>query len=299
MLLIAYVAGITAISWTLPQELWPSLCTGIVKILQSLTPSRTRALGERLHKLLGVEAGDSVELVRDVRANVHMRNLQYLRVLRPGGWRPNVRVDGREHIDAALSRGSGVILWSSPLIFGDLVTKVALAASGIRASHLSYYSHGFSPTRFGYRVLNPIVRTVENRFLAERLVMTPEEPYAALRELAQRVRSNRVVSISAVVVKGQRSATVPFFAGMTMIATGAPQLARRTGAALLPVFTVRTPDGSFRTTVEAPIDVTAGDRNEAATAAVRAYAQRLEPYVARWPDQYAAFGGGRGLNLRT
>jgi lauroyl/myristoyl acyltransferase len=225
-----------------------------------------------------------------------MRQLQYLRVLRPGGWRPTLHLEGAGRIDDALAHGRGVILWVSSLVFGDLVTKMGLAGAGIRVRHLSSFEHGFSPTRFGARVLNRLATSGEERFLTERLVMTPDRPTEALRDLTARVRQGGVVSISAVLGEGQRGVTVPFLHGTLTLADGAPQLARRTGAQLLPVFTIRLDDGSFATTIGESIGLDAGSRDESVARAVAAYARELEPIAIVAPDQIPLFSGVFGVS---
>jgi lauroyl/myristoyl acyltransferase len=291
----AYLAAMLAVAWVLPERLWQPLCRAMATANGRLRPRRAKQLCDLLCWLLGTGAGESRRLVIETRANIHMRHFHYLRTLRPGGWSPGIRLEGRERIDAALAAGRGVILWVSPLLFSDLVTKMALARDGLRVSHLSMYVHGFSRTRFGFRVLNRLAVRGEERFLAERLVITPQRPLDAIRELTKRVRDGKVVSVSAVVSRGQRSLTLPFLHGKIRLAVGAAQLARRTGATLLPVFTVRLEDGSFLTTVDEPIDLAPDrDRDEAAEIAVERYVQKLERYVKRWPSQYPAFAPGYG-----
>ena len=50
---------------------------------------------------------------------------------RRGGWRPQSRVAGRAHLDEALSRGKGAVLWVAPFTAAALGAKVALAAIGL------------------------------------------------------------------------------------------------------------------------------------------------------------------------
>ena len=173
-----------------------------------------------------------------------------------------------------------------PTAFGDLVTKRALHDAGFRISHLSRPAHGFSPSRFGARLLNPIYTAVEGRYLAERLVMSPGQSTGALRELVRRVRDNRLVSIT-VHSAGRRTDSVPFFNGTIRLANGAPALAQRTGAALLPVYAARTAPGVFVTTVEPPLSVPPGiTPADGVRHRLIQCAALMESYVARWPDQF-------------
>jgi len=221
--------------------------------------------------------------------------LQCLRSYAPGGWRPSIHLVGREHVERALAAGRGAILWVTPMAFNDLVTKMAFSAAGFRVSHLSETRHGLSSSRLGLRVLNPLWTGAEDRYLAERLVMTPGNRGTALRQLTRRVRASGLVSIT-VTAGGQRCRTVPFLNGTMSIADGAPMLAWRTGAALLPVFTVRGTDGTFVTTVEPPLTVATDNPREVAVQMVMvAYSRLLEWYVLRWPAQYHGWVDALGL----
>ena len=97
-----------------------------------------------------------------------------------------------------------------------------------------------------------------------------------------RLQENGIVSIT---VRGaaRRPIDAPFLAGRYSIAPGAPYLAAKTGAALLPTHTVRLTDGHYRVTLEPPIDV---DGTAAIEAAGQDYARRLEPHVLRDPGQW-------------
>jgi lauroyl/myristoyl acyltransferase len=224
-------------------------------------------------------------LLQSIIANAHVRNMQYLRVLRPGGWRPRTRLEGEDHLRRAMADGRGAIIWNAPMAFGDLGTKLVLSNAGMPAVHLSHIFHNMSGTRFGIRFLNPPMVASENRFLAGRLVMRPDDKFDALRELRRVVTDGRLVSISAFGGGGKRTYTVPFLDGSLTFPGGAPQLARRTGAALLPAFTVREADGTLVTHIEAPLPVDDRSRSDSLESAVAAFAALLGRYVAATPEQ--------------
>ena len=171
-------------------------------------------------------------------------------------------------------------------MFSDLLTKVALHGAGFEVSHLSRFAHGFSGTRFGERVLNPIRTSVERRYLAERLVMGRDGSVGALRGLARRLRANRVVSMSAIGWAHQLY-RIPFLNGSVQMAGGAPALALQSGAALLPVLTGRDGESAWLTVIEPPL-VRHDDwaRDDAIKRLLLQYAALLEYYVTRWPDQF-------------
>jgi lauroyl/myristoyl acyltransferase len=107
----------------------------------------------------------------------------------------------------------------------------------------------------------------------------------ALRTLAQRLAANRVVSITAA-AQGVKTRAAPFLGGELRLATGAPNLALRTGAILLPVFAVREGSGRFLTVIEPPLALQpSSGRGQALQDLVAGLVARVEHGARRWPDQ--------------
>lgn len=173
------------------------------------------------------------------------------------------------------------MLWVAPFVYGNLITKMAFFDAGIRLAHLSGPQHGVSTSLFGQRFLNPIWTNIEGRFLSERVIMTTAEASGALRQLLRRVKANNPISIT-MGPHGARRHTPAFLRGRLILANGAPSLACRSGAPLLPVLTVRGDDGCWVTTIEAPAPVGRDDESGIADYCARV----LESYVRRWPDQF-------------
>jgi lauroyl/myristoyl acyltransferase len=285
--LVGSLLSLATAAWCVPESHWDRLCRGLVW----MQPWRHRR--ERLARFgfAAAVAGRRPGLTADACARAHLANvycerLQLLASHRPGRRPPRPRLDGRAHLEVAIGEGKGVILWVGPFLFSDLLTKVALHDAGFAVSHLSRFSHGFSGSRAGERLLNPIRTSVERRYLAERLVMGREGSVAALRELSRRLRANRVVSISAIGMAHQLY-QIPFLNGSVQMARGAPSLAIQTGAPLLPVFTGRDPGGNWVMVIEPPlVRSNAWDRDEAVKRLLLQYAALLEYYVTCWPDQF-------------
>ena len=285
--LLGSLSSLAVLAWCLPERHWDGLCRGLARA----RPWRYRDGGSPAYRYVEAlrprPAGlTPAACARAHRANVYRERLQLLRCHRPLGRPPQVRLAGREHLEVALGAGRGAILWIGPFVFSDLLTKIALHDAGVPVSHLSRFVHGFSTTRFGERVLNPLRTAIERRYLAERLVIGREGGVAALRQLAHHLRANRVVSVSAIGMAHQLY-RVPFLNGSVQMARGAPSLAIQTGAPLLPVFTGRDPHGRWLTVIEPPL-VRRDDwaRDEAVSRLLLQYAALLEYYVTRWPDQF-------------
>jgi KDO2-lipid IV(A) lauroyltransferase len=283
--LLGSISILAVVAWCLPERRWDGFCHHLTRA----QPWRWR--GSPAYRYVealrprpaGVTPADCA---RAHWANVYRERLMLLGCYRPGGRRSPARLAGREHLDAALAEGKGAILWVGPFVFSDLLTKVALHAAGYEVSHLSRVGHGFSATRFGERVLNPIRTRIERRHLAERLVIGRDGSVAALRQLSRRLRANRIVSVSSIGM-AQQLYQVPFLNGSVQMARGAPSLASQSGAPLLPVFTGRDPDSQWLTVIEPPLTHSeAWPREEAVKRLLLQYAALLEYYVTRWPDQF-------------
>ena len=276
---------LAVVAWLAPESSWPAIARFAAPLAATTLSRSPAALRSRIHDLLG-ESVDGAAIARELAACEIETNFQAMRDHLPSRWQPNIEFNGGEHIGGALDRGRGVVLWVSHFYFAGLVAKIALFQAGYRAHHLSDPGHGFSGSRFGMRILNPIRTSVEERYLAARVVMSTGGPRGAMRQLLTELKRNGIVSIT-VRPSGLFPVAVPMFDGHVEIATGAPDLAFASGAALLPVFTVRRGDGVYLVNVEGPIDLTESDRRRAAENAAREYIGRLEPYIRVYPGQWA------------
>lgn len=243
-----------------------------------------RTLGARLptvsgHDILGAMAAEGI-----------LTFLQVLRSFRFDRWAPAVRLASVDRIRAAQETGRGVILWVAHGFHGHLGAKVAFHQSGLSVSHLSKADHGFSASRFGMDYLNRLQTVVEDRYLAERILLPMEGRNSALNAVVRRLRANGIVSITAQRGTG-RTVKAPFLDGRIKLAPGGPALAYMTGATLLPVFAFRDDAGVIDVTVEPPIEIAStASRGEAETQAMKCYVAKLEPYVVRHLGQWLGWG---------
>ncbi len=205
-----------------------------------------------------------------------------LREHRPGTTFPPTRVRGLHHLQRAQAAGDGTILWVAHVVHGALGVKVALNRAGIAVSHLSHPRHGFSSTRFGRIALNWLRTRVENRHLRERVMIDEREPKAALAVLRERLAQNGVVSITAR-DDARRPTRAPFMCDALALAPGAPVLARKSGATLLPVTAFEAADGVIEVHVGPAVPRAHRRSVEAITAC---YTRWTEAVVKRQPHQW-------------
>jgi predicted LPLAT superfamily acyltransferase len=293
------ISVLAPVAWLAPERSWRPLGHVVSLAIANAWPAVTRARVATLARALGGRRPPRpLGALRVAIMDGYMEErLQILRAHRPGGWRPRLRLVGRAHLDAALARGRGAILWTAPFSYADLVTKMALHAAGVSVTHLSASSRGFSPnscrvwnpTRFGMRILSPLRTRIEDRHLRERIAIPRDGSLAYTRRVEGRLRANGVVSIRAGET-GQRTVELPFLAGRLRLASGAPSLALLADAALLPVFCVRTGPGAFDVVIEPALErVTTTARHEAIDDLARRYGALLETYVLRHPELWSGW----------
>jgi len=287
LILAAMLPGFAVIAWTIPERHWERLAKRLVDLRERIGMDDA---AEGLHIQALTQgtplASAATQIARSRLANDYLERLQLLRVHSPGGWNAKIRLEGQRHIDRALAEGRGAILWVANLSYHRQVTKMALHQAGYRVCHLSSIIHGFSETRFGMRVLNPIRTSAELRFLEERLVLETSGTLTALRELMQRLRRNSLISITASAAAPNAQA-VPFLGGLVHLSVGPAKLSAQTKAPILPIFALRESDGGFVVEVEPPLVGSVHLRTGTATsAALERYKSLLESRVRRFPDQF-------------
>ncbi|MDP6705011.1 MAG: hypothetical protein QF893_01605 [Alphaproteobacteria bacterium] len=277
------------LSWLLPERWWPGFARAVAPLAGPMVAGDPAALPAIIARTIGERASRPASpeaILSGLAAEQVLLQLQLLRGYRPGGWRPEIGLVGRDHVEAARERGQGAILWIAFMVHGDLAAKMAFHRAGFEVHHLSRPSHGFSASRFGIRFLNPIHTRIEDRFLGARVTLAPNDARPALEALARHLRGNAVVSVTAR-RDAKRPAAVPFLDGEIKLAPGAVILARRTGAALLPTFAFREPSGALKVAIEAPLEVPQeGPGSEAVEAVARRYAEVLAPYALAHAGQW-------------
>jgi len=282
-------------AWLLPERWWAPLCRARIG-LSALTGARAiKRTAKTVRKALGEpDVARSIAIIRGLKAAVHEMRLQDLRGWRPGGWQPTIALEGEEHLQAALARGRGAILWLAPFVFNSGPTKIALHRKGYRVSHLSSPKHGISETQFGVQYLNRIRCIPEDRTLVDRIVFDSAAPTTAMRRMVRALKAGEVVSIVASSTEGYEMIKGQIFGGRLPVAVGAPRLSALTGAPLLPCFTVRDPNAGWRIVIEPPIAIASGkSSDERCIAAVTEFLDRSEPWVRRFPEQWRAWSKWR------
>ncbi|MEQ8319693.1 MAG: hypothetical protein RH946_05460 [Rhodospirillales bacterium] len=279
------------LAWTLPERAWWPVTRLFGRFNTGLHPERTDEDAALL--ALGLAGTKHAAHVRDLAVELwsdrYEERFHCLRTLLPGGWHPSVEIKGAEHVEQARAEGKGVLFWSAVFAFSSLVDKMAWHRMGLPVSHFTRPEHGFSSTRFGIRYINWVRRDAEDKYLYERL-MTPDDKTAdTLAAIRERLTSGGVVSFM-IGNSGRNTETVPFMSSQLTLATGPLAVARKTGAVVLPVCTLRTGPGRFETTIMPQVNTEPADSPDYFRTAVERYAAAITPFVDRDPGQWRGWG---------
>jgi lauroyl/myristoyl acyltransferase len=278
--------GLLPIAWLLPTRRWPTITRWIGHLHVRLLGSSADHLADVLRRQLDL---NPIDLEIGFRQHNYWELLEILREHAPWRWKVNIAVVGQHHLDAALAAGRGAVLWYCPFTHADVVFKKGLYGAGYRVNHLSSLTHGFSDTRFGVSLLNPIKTSVERRYLKERCVMRQTGVGDVIRSLLDRLRANELVSVTALQT-GKRIGSRPLFGGTLRLAKGAPNFALTTNAALIPVFVVPAGDG-YEVRVEPPLQASSSALESAEEELISAYVPILERYVREHSDLWRGWLG--------
>jgi KDO2-lipid IV(A) lauroyltransferase len=192
------------------------------------------------------------------------------------------RTEGVEHLEAALARGRGVLLYSGHF------TTLEICVPAIKAI-VPLYAFMFSER--GNRLLNELQRRGRKR--AAHVSVVNDDVRALLRLL----QHNATVWYAPDQVRVERGELLPFFGEPCMTSTATSRLARITGAAVVPLFFCRTAgDSGYLLRFHEPLDDFPSADVLRDTSRLTAI---LEAFVRECPDQYfwthRRFRGRKGL----
>ena len=203
-------------------------------------------------------------------------------------WQIRTEVLGLEHVTSALNKGRGVVFWGMSFC-GTLFPKIALSKAGVALTQLSTADHGawFPLTLLGKWVVGPLHCLPEGRYLSERIRIPVDGNNNYLYRLGDVLKNRGCVWIAGERSRAKKLVAVDLLGHSGGLPVGAPTLARRHNAALLPVHTERLGRFHYRVTIEAPIQLERSmRRNEMINQAVQEYAQRLTDRILKCPGDW-------------
>lgn len=198
---------------------------------------------------------------------------------RPALLKERVSIEGRQHLDNALSRGKGAILVSAH--FGNFPLMLAyLSLSGYKTAGIMRSMRDAK---------------AEEIFLAKRTKLGIKTIYNQPRSVCvnntiQALRNNELVVIPIDQNFGSGGVFVNFFGRKAATAAGPVVMAQRTGAALLPCFIIRQKDDSHKIIFEPPLELKAGANSEETVLInIGHLTEIVESYIRKYPAEWGWF----------
>lgn len=184
---------------------------------------------------------------------------------------------GWRHFLAAEARGKGVILVTGHIGSMEYVAHIA-RAFGVR---FTVPAEQVRPPKL-FNLLTALRGAHGTRIIS---VEGPE-----VVGLYRVLRRNETIGLPIDRYTGLDAVQTPFFGHAAGFPAGPAMLARRTGAALVPAYTLRVGVDRYRVTFEPAIEVSRiGDPSTAAADAMRQVVARLAVWIRRHPAQWASF----------
>ncbi len=243
-------------------------------LLYAAMPKRRSTAFENLTRAYGdaLDTNQKQALARESFRNVVTSLIEFFRIprmLRES--KERFHYEGTEHLDAAFQKGRGVI-WV--------------------VSHLGSWEYlAFLPYLRGHPC-SVVVRAVRNphlyRWIQElrmTLHLNPIDRKNSIREVLGELKKNHLVAILIDQWAGREGVWGDFFGEPTSTTSIPARLARRTGAALIPAYCLRTGHGTYHFKVlrEVPLDPDSARHEEKTTALLN---QILEAEILKYPEQW-------------
>lgn len=188
--------------------------------------------------------------------------------------------EGREHLETAVARGKGVLLLTAHLGPWEL-GGVFVRQLGLRLS-VVYVEDAFEAVESARRRLREACGV-------DGIAIRPHESFSTL-PILRALREGRVVALQGDRDFDDRGTLFEIFGATTSFPRGPFELARVTGAALLPCFITYGENGRIHLRVEASLaPPPTADRREGVEAAMAAWVRILEEAIRRDPTQWFTF----------
>ncbi|MBZ9843127.1 hypothetical protein [Mesorhizobium sp. CA5] len=238
-LLSCFYLGVAAM---LPVSWWSSICGWVSRLRRKRHFRKEFARYDVAVKAVLGDAVDTKSMFEAQLAAVHRRRLTLAAHLVAGWrWSPAIRLEGLEALQQALRNGRGAIVWCDQFTAQTIMGKRALHEAGVDAHQVSARYHGFSPSMFGLRVINPPLVRLENRFLKSRIVFERTDAYQVTTRIQKVLKANGVVLMTNTVYAGSAFTEAAMGErGWTHLASAPANFAARAGAGLFHMATIET-----------------------------------------------------------
>ena len=187
-----------------------------------------------------------------------------------------ISVENLHYVDEALAKGKGAIALTAHIGSWEL-GGVTMAVIGYSIGAVALPHHH---------------KSVDNFFNYQRrrkgLIVIPLG--RAARHCLNLLRENKIVALAGDRVFNATGVLTDFFGLPTYLPEGPAAFSLKTGAAIIPTFTVRNPDDTVKLIFEEPIEYhPCGDKDKDLTQLSTKCKVIIEDYIRRYPEQWFMF----------
>ncbi len=243
-----------------------------------LSASRRNIVDDNIKRVLGVEL-DKRRLRRKVRGVFKNMAKNYfdltkLSQLRFDDLEGRVTIEGWHHLTKAVTNARGTIIATAHLGNFDFAAEV-LALHGIK---MTIFVEAFGST--------PVLRNIAELRRRSRCEILPIGTRATREGLRILCRGGTLTIVCDRDIQGS-GLKVNFFGEETSLPVGAVSLALRTGATIVPIFSVRKSNNRFVIYIEPPLRlVNVGNRRQSIKVNLEKLAAIMERYIRQYPEQW-------------
>ncbi|MFC1872135.1 lysophospholipid acyltransferase family protein [Chloroflexota bacterium] len=247
-------------------------------ILFLFSAKHRNIVGDNIKHVLDSETGNRRHraTTRNVFKNLAKNyfDLTRLSKLRLDKLQENVTIEGWHNLSDIGNVNRGIILASAHLGNFDFACRI-LALRGI---NMTVFVEDFKSA--------PFLRNVA-RLRKGNGVRTIPVNTSTLKEGLQVLRHGGTVGIVCDRDIQGNGMKINFFGESTSLPVGAVSLALRTGAAIVPIFSVRQSDNHYSICIEPPLKLTSnGNRSHSLKEGVEKLAAIMEGYIRKYPEQW-------------
>ncbi|CDX29840.1 conserved hypothetical protein [Mesorhizobium sp. SOD10] len=238
-LLSCFYLGVAAM---LPVSSWDPICGWVSTLRRKRHFRKDFARYDVAVRAVLGNAVDTREMFKAQLAAIHRRRLTLAaHLVADWRWSPAIRLEGIGALRQALRNGRGAIIWCDQFTAQTIMGKRALHEAGVDTHQVSAQYHGFTPSQFGFRVINPPLVKVENRFLKSRIVFERTDAYQVTTRIQKVLKANGVVLMTNTIYAGSAFTEAAMGErGWTHLASAPANFAARAGAALFHMATIET-----------------------------------------------------------
>lgn len=268
-----------AVGW-LPSVIGYPIALAFGQIMYCFGGKSRRLVRANMRRALGPAASAS-QVERATRQAFCSLTAYYYDLVRmprtsPAKLNKRIVLEGLPHLEQALREGKGVVLASAHLGVPDLAAQLSLA----RGVPLTLIVEQLQPPR------------LHDWFTHKRSIQglaIETATSSGLRAAFRALQKGEAVAVTIDRAIQGNGIVTPLFGEPSLLPTGAAEMALRTGATLLPAYTLRRGRKRYKIIIEAPIATMADGKPKEAQAVIAELVPSLERHIRSQPGQWMAF----------